>query len=94
MLESMSATVTCAKDSITVTREPGTKLRGVNVDCDKIPNVPMTLTTIALFTEGPMTIRNVYQWRLRETEWMKAIVAKCTTLGVTVKEFSDYCVSH
>jgi len=94
VMEQMGATVTWAADSITVTRDPDVKLRGVDVDCGKIPDAAMTLAVAALFAEGPTTIRNVYSWRLKETERMKAIVAECTKLGAVVEEFRDYCVIH
>jgi 3-phosphoshikimate 1-carboxyvinyltransferase len=94
VMEQMGATVTWAPESITVTRDPNTKLKGVDVDCGKIPDAAMTLAVAALFAEGPTTIRNVYSWRLKETERMKAIVAECTKLGATVEEFRDYCVIH
>lgn len=71
-MEQMGATETWAADSITVTREPDTSLKGVDVDCGKIPDAAMTLAVAALFAEGPTTIRNVYSWRLKETERMKA----------------------
>ena len=54
----------------------------------------MTLAAVALFADGPTTIRNVYSWRLKETERMKAIVAECTKLGANVEEFEDYCIIH
>lgn len=54
----------------------------------------MTLAAAALFADGPTTIRNVYSWRLKETERMKAIVAECTKLGARVEEYNDYCVIH
>ena len=94
VMEQMGATVTWAPESITVTRDPNTKLKGVDVDCGKIPDAAMTLAVAALFAEGPTTIRNVYSWRLKETERMKAIVAECTKLGATVEEFRDYCIIH
>lgn len=94
VMEQMGATVTWGPDSITVTRDPATKLKGVDVDCGKIPDAAMTLAVAALFAEGPTTIRNVYSWRLKETERMKAIVAECTKLGATVEEFEDYCIIH
>eukprot|EP00978_Attheya_sp_CCMP212_P041446 scaffold237949_cov54-Attheya_sp.AAC.1 len=94
VMEQMGATVTWAPDSITVTRDPNTKLKGVDVDCGEIPDAAMTLAVAALFAEGPTTIRNVYSWRLKETERMKAIVAECTKLGATVEEFHDYCIIH
>jgi 3-phosphoshikimate 1-carboxyvinyltransferase len=94
VMEQMGATVTWAPDAITVTRDPNTKLKGVDVDCGKIPDAAMTLAVAALFADGPTTIRNVYSWRLKETERMKAIVAECTKLGATVEEFRDYCIIH
>lgn len=94
VMEQMGATVTWAPESITITRDPNTKLKGVDVDCGKIPDAAMTLAVAALFAEGPTTIRNVYSWRLKETERMKAIVAECTKLGATVEEFEDYCIIH
>jgi len=68
VMEKMGAKVTWAPDSITVTRDPDVKLQGVDVDCDKIPDAAMTLAVAALFSEGPTTIRNVYSWRLNETD--------------------------
>lgn len=94
VMEQMGATVTWAPESITVTRDPNTRLKGVDVDCGKIPDAAMTLAVAALFADGPTTIRNVYSWRLKETERMKAIVAECTKLGATVEEFRDYCIIH
>eukprot|EP00568_Trieres_chinensis_P001275 CAMPEP_0183309788 /NCGR_PEP_ID=MMETSP0160_2-20130417/25544_1 /TAXON_ID=2839 ORGANISM="Odontella Sinensis, Strain Grunow 1884" /NCGR_SAMPLE_ID=MMETSP0160_2 /ASSEMBLY_ACC=CAM_ASM_000250 /LENGTH=508 /DNA_ID=CAMNT_0025473865 /DNA_START=31 /DNA_END=1557 /DNA_ORIENTATION=- len=94
VMEKMGAKVTWGPESITVTRDPDVKLKGVDVDCDKIPDAAMTLAVAALFAEGPTTIRNVYSWRLKETERMKAIVAECTKLGATVEEFRDYCIIH
>lgn len=67
----MGATVEWEPNSITVSRESGTKLRGVDVDCGDIPDAAMTLAVVALFAEGPTAIRNVYNWRLKETERMK-----------------------
>lgn len=94
VMEQMGATVTWAPESITVTRDPNTRLKGVDVDCGKIPDAAMTLAVAALFADGPTTIRNVYSWRLKETERMKAIVAECTKLGAKVEEFRDYCIIH
>ena len=37
-------------------------------------------------------IRDVYNWRVKETERMKAIVAELTKLGATVEEGRDYCI--
>ncbi|KAL3770778.1 hypothetical protein ACHAW5_008388 [Stephanodiscus triporus] len=94
VLESMGATVEWSADAITCTRDPDMRLRGVDVDCGSIPDAAMTLAVVALFADGPTTIRNVYSWRLKETERMKAIVCECTKLGARVEEYEDYCVIH
>lgn len=95
VLEQMGATVTWTADSITVSRDKvNNPLIGVDVDCGKIPDAAMTLAVVALFAKGSTTIRNVYSWRLKETERMKAIVNECTKLGAIVEEFHDYCIIH
>lgn len=92
VLGQMGATVTWSPNSINITREPGTPLRGVDVDCGDIPDAAMSLASTALFAEGETRIRNVYNWRVKETERMKAIVTELTKLGADVEEGRDYCV--
>lgn len=79
-------------DRITVSRAMDKKLQGVDVDCGDIPDAAMTLAVAALFAEGKTTIRNVYNWRVKETERMVAIVTELRKLGATVEEGIDYCV--
>lgn len=90
----MGAKVEWAASSITVSRDPSVKLKGVDVDCVDIPDAAMSLATTALFAEGPTAIRNVYNWRVKETERMKAIVTELRKLGAEVEEGRDYCVIH
>lgn len=42
----------------------------------------MTLAVLGAFAEGKTTIRNVYNWRVKETERMVAMV-----IAITI----DYC---
>ena len=44
----------------------------------------MTLAVAALFANGPTAIRNVYNWRVKETERMVAIVTELRKLGAQV----------
>ena len=44
----------------------------------------MTLAVAALFADGPTRIDNVYNWRVKETERMVAIVTECRKLGAEV----------
>ena len=70
----------------------GQSLKAVDHDCNDIPDAAMTLAVAALFAEGTTTIRNVYNWRVKETERMVAIVTELRKLGATVEEGRDYCV--
>jgi len=70
----------------------GQPLKAIDHDCLDIPDAAMTIAACALFAEGTTTIRNVYSWRVKETERMVAIVTECRKLGATVEEFRDYCV--
>jgi 3-phosphoshikimate 1-carboxyvinyltransferase len=46
----------------------------------------MTLAVVGLFAKGKTVIRNVYNWRVKETERMVAMVTELTKLGVKVEE--------
>jgi 3-phosphoshikimate 1-carboxyvinyltransferase len=74
VLQKMGAEVVYGPNSITVSRKPGQKLVGVDEDCGDIPDVAMTLAILGMFAEGKTTIRNVYNWRVKETERMVAMV--------------------
>ena len=50
---------------------PKGQLKAVDHDCNDIPDAAMTLAVAALFADGPTAIRNVYNWRVKETERMK-----------------------
>ncbi|CAK0786651.1 hypothetical protein CVIRNUC_009865 [Coccomyxa viridis] len=88
----MGARVQWQPFSITITGPERSQLKGIDHDCNDIPDAAMTLAVAALFAEGPTRIRNVYNWRVKETERMKAIVTELTKLGATVEEGRDFCV--
>ncbi len=82
----MGAKVEWAPYSITITGPTafGQKLKGIDHDCNDIPDAAMTAAVAALFAEGQTAIRNVYNWRVKETERMKAIVTELGKLGAEV----------
>jgi len=92
VLEKMGATVEYQANSITVSRDLSKPLKGIDEDCGDIPDVAMTLAIVGLFAEGQTKIRNVYNWRVKETERMVAMVTELTKLGATVEEGRDYLV--
>ena len=36
----------------------GNRLKGIDADCNHIPDAAMTLAIVALFADGPSTLRN------------------------------------
>lgn len=86
VLEAMGAQVRREADSITV--HPG-PLRGVDLDLNHIPDAAMTLAVLALFAEGPTRIRNVANWRVKETDRLAAMATELRKLGAGVDEGPD-----
>jgi len=66
------------------------KLRGVELDCNHIPDAAMTLATAALFAEGPTILKNIASWRVKETDRIAAMACELRKLGAEVEEGSDY----
>lgn len=90
----MGAEVLYRPSSITISRKSGVDLIGIDEDCGDIPDVAMTLAVVGIFAKGKTTIRNVYNWRVKETERMVAMVTELTKLGVKVEEGRDYLIVH
>ncbi len=67
-------------------------LRGVDVDLNHIPDAAMTVATVALFAEGPTRIRNIYNWRVKETDRMHAMATELRKVGARVETGDDYIV--
>jgi 5-enolpyruvylshikimate-3-phosphate synthase len=53
---------------------------------------PVLRKTVVSTACRTTAIRNVYNWRVKETERMVAIVTELRKLGATVEEGRDYCV--
>lgn len=63
VLEQMGATVSWTENSVTVTGPPldpskKNRLRAIDVNMNKMPDVAMTLAVVALFADGPTAIRD------------------------------------
>jgi 3-phosphoshikimate 1-carboxyvinyltransferase len=65
------------------------QLRGIDADFNHIPDAAMTIATLAILADGPTTIRNVGNWRVKETDRMAAMQAELTKLGATVEVNGD-----
>lgn len=91
VLEQMGAKVDWGARQVKLT---GSTLNGIDVDMNQMPDAAMTLAVTALFASGPTAIRNIYNWRVKETERLKAVSTELRKLGAVVEEGHDYLVIH
>jgi len=89
VLEKMGAKVEWEPQQVKLT---GNSLNGIDVDMNQMPDAAMTLAVAALFASGPTTIRNIYNWRVKETERLQAVSTELRKLGAEVEEGYDYLV--
>ncbi|HRF73503.1 MAG TPA: bifunctional 3-phosphoshikimate 1-carboxyvinyltransferase/cytidylate kinase [Accumulibacter sp.] len=89
-LTAMGATIAAGANWIEASAAVAGRLQGVDLDCNQIPDAAMTLATVALFAEGPTTLRNIASWRVKETDRIAAMAAELRKLGVTVDEGGDF----
>ncbi|MDM0113544.1 bifunctional 3-phosphoshikimate 1-carboxyvinyltransferase/cytidylate kinase [Variovorax sp. J22R133] len=68
----------------------GWPLRAIDMDCNHIPDAAMTLAVMALFADGPSTLRNIASWRVKETDRIDAMAAELQKLGATVESGPDF----
>ncbi len=68
------------------------ELKAVDMDFNHIPDAAMTIATAALFADGVTTIRNVYNWRVKETDRLTAMATELRKVGAEVEEGDDYIV--
>ncbi len=89
VLEKMGAKVEWEPQQVKLT---GNSLNGIDVDMNQMPDAAMTLAVAALFASGPTAIRNIYNWRVKETERLQAVSTELRKLGAEVEEGCDYLV--
>lgn len=89
-LQQMGARIEMGPNWIAASAPASGKLRGVELDCNHIPDAAMTLATAALFAEGPTTLTNIASWRVKETDRIAAMATELRKLGVRVDEGNDF----
>ena len=85
----MGAQVTSGPNWIEVARGAW-PLRAIDLDCNHIPDAAMTLAVLALYADGPSTLRNIASWRVKETDRLAAMATELRKLGATVDEGADF----
>ena len=87
VLEQMGAKVNWQDEFIEVTSAP---LTAVDLDMNHIPDAAMTIATTALFAKGTTSIRNIYNWRVKETDRLAAMSCELRKVGAIVQEGDDF----
>ena len=65
-------------------------LKAIDLDCNHIPDAAMTLAAMALYADGPSTLRNIASWRVKETDRIAAMASELRKLGADVEEGADF----
>jgi 3-phosphoshikimate 1-carboxyvinyltransferase len=69
-------------------------LKAIDLDCNHIPDAAMTLAVMALYADGPSTLRNIASWRVKETDRIEAMAHECRQLGAHVESGPDWIRIH
>src|SRR3989454_9556421 len=59
------------------------------MDLNHIPDAAMTAAVMALFADGPSTLRNIGSWRGKETDRLAAMATGLRKLGARVEGGRD-----
>ena len=89
-LAKMGATIEMGPNWIEASAPRSGKLRGIELDCNHIPDAAMTLATTALFAEGSTRLNNIASWRVKETDRIAAMATELRKLGAEVEEGADF----
>lgn len=66
-------------------------LQSIDMDMNHIPDVAMTIAITALFVQnGTTTLRNIANWRIKETDRLTAMSTELRKIGASVSEGTDY----
>jgi 3-phosphoshikimate 1-carboxyvinyltransferase len=87
--EKMGAQVASGPNWLEVSRGAW-PLRAIDLDCNHIPDAAMTLAVMALYADGPSTLRNIASWRVKETDRLAAMAIELRKLGAAVEEGADF----
>ena len=66
------------------------RLKAIDANLNHIPDAAMTLAVTALYADGPSTLRNIGNWRVKETDRISAMATELRKLGAGVDEGADY----
>src|SRR5258708_7671938 len=93
VLERMGAAISMGEDWIESSAGPQARARGklkpIDADFNHIPDAAMTAAVASLFAEGPSTLRNIANWRVKETDRLRAVATELRKLRASVEQGAD-----
>lgn len=93
VIQAMGAQVRREAASIEVTGinvAAGQRLKAFDTDFNLIPDAAMTAAALALYADGPCTLRNIASWRVKETDRIHAMATELGKLGARVESGPDW----
>ncbi len=94
ILEKMGCIITQEQESITLTRDLGTSLKGIEVNMSDCPDIVQTVCMVAAVSSAPTRITGVHHLRMKESDRIAAIANGLTTLGGIVETEKDAIIIH
>ena len=92
ILVAMGCSVECTDEGITVTG--GRPLHGGTFDLNSMPDALPALSVLGAVTDGPLTLTNVANARIKETDRIACMTRNLRLLGLEVDEMEDGLTVH
>ncbi|ABJ90663.1 3-phosphoshikimate 1-carboxyvinyltransferase [Buchnera aphidicola] len=87
ILKQMGVSIQWKKNSVICKKN---KLLGITVDCNHIPDAAMTIAILGVFSKKKVYIKNIYNWRVKETDRIYAMSTELKKIGARVITGKDY----
>ncbi|HJH24750.1 MAG TPA: 3-phosphoshikimate 1-carboxyvinyltransferase, partial [Paenalcaligenes hominis] len=68
----------------------GQRLKAFDLDFNLIPDAAMTAAALAVYADGPCTLRNIASWRVKETDRIDAMQNELRQVGAEVESGPDW----
>ncbi len=94
ILDEMGCQVIWRDHSCEVIGPRNGQLRGGDFDLNDMPDQAQTVAVLGMFADSPVTITNVANMRIKETDRLTALSTELRRLGVRVEEGTDSIVVH
>ena len=91
LLEPMGCTVTRRGEVVEVRGPEGGRLRSLGeVDMNAFPDAVLAYAVVCLFADGPTTIKDIYNLRIKETDRLDALETELRKLGAGAETGRDW----